>query len=98
MTIKEAWEKSKVKVKFGKNGHMFAEVKWTSPSTGKSTRGILVTIDGDRAIEIGWDGRFIDTFPAVAEYYSPIDIRSDSGKDKYIKELIKKLENTLKKG
>jgi hypothetical protein len=73
MTVREAYEQAAPvsKLVLGENGHTFALVGWRSPETGRESGPFLVTIDGDRAIEIERDGRFKDCYSSSADSYFP---------------------------
>lgn len=82
MTVKEAWEKSFriCNFAYGSDGHLFAFVGWQSPESNKQFGPFLVTICGNRCIEIDWDGGFKTSYPDVAEYYFPWIIGQKSKK------------------
>lgn len=91
MTVKEAWSKSKLRITLGNSGHYFAEVGWKSPENGREQKRILVTICGNRAIEIGLDGAFRDAYPADADHYFPIEIKGEKSRRKYVAKFIEEL-------
>lgn len=95
MTVKEAWKKSKVKFRFGPDGHEFAEVYWRSPTTGVLSKEIYITISGSEAIEISKCGLFLRSYPASADHYEPATLDDKKSRIKALRSLIKDLKRQL---
>lgn len=71
MTIEEAHNKAIKKCTINIKDFLFTMVGWRSPENGSISGPFIVTISGDAAIEVDKNGKFVDSFPAKAEYYFP---------------------------